>query len=251
MKALRATPAARAGRGSEAAPPAAPGREGGIAPPVPCTRAERIADGIVHALGVTLALMAAPVLITLAVLLDGSGPMIAGVSIYSVGLLLMLGCSAAYHLTPMPTWREALRRLDHAAIYVKIAATQTPFAVMIGGAGAGWLLGSVWTAALGGAAAKLFWPHALRRLSMPLYLALGWAGVALVLPGQDAVALDRSTVALVVVGGLLYTGGIAFLKAERLRFHNAIWHAFVLAATGVFYAAIAAEVGMRAAAAGG
>lgn len=251
MKGPRATSAAQAGRGREAAPPAAIGREGETPPPVAYTRAERIADAIIHALGVTLALMAAPVLVTLAVLLDGTGPVVAGVSVYSVGLLMMLCCSAAYHLVPVPTWREVLRRLDHAAIYVKIATTQTPFAVMIGGAGAGWLLGSVWTAALGGAVAKLFWPHALRRLALPLYLAIGWAGAVLVWPGQDAAALDRSTVALVVVGGLLYTSGIAFLKAERLRFHNAIWHAFVLAATGVFYAAIAAEVGMRAAAGGG
>lgn len=232
----------------------APGRSPGPpredAPaPFPYTRAERIADGAVHCVGVALGLMAVPVLITLAALLDGSAPVIAGAAVYGLGMLLMLGCSAAYHLVPAPAWREVLRRLDHAAIYVKIAATQTPFAVLVGGAGAGWLLGGVWAGALGGAAARLFWPHRIRRVALPLYLALGWAGVALVWPWGDGVALATATVALVIAGGLLYTAGVPFLLAERLPYHNAIWHGFVLVATFVFYAAVTAEMGVRAAAA--
>ncbi len=222
------------------------------APSTPAySRAEQVADAAVHCVGVALGLMAVPVMIVLAALLDGTGPVIAGVSVYAAGLLLMLGCSAAYHLlTPVrPAWRELLRRFDHAAIYLKIAATQTPFAVLIGGAGAAWLLGSVWVAALGGAALRIFWPHGFRRLAVPFYLALGWAGMALFWPGAGDAALGLATVILVIVGGLLYTLGVGFLLAEKLRFHNAIWHGFVLVATFVFYAAVLSEMGLRAVAA--
>ena len=195
-------------------------------------------------------------MIVLAALLDGTGPVIAGVSVYAAGMLAMLGCSAAYHLLPMvrPAWRDVLRRLDHAAIYVKIAATQTPFAMLIGGASVAWLLGSIWAAALGGALARIFWPRGFRRFALPLYLVLGWAGVAIFRPqlfssGADFTLPETATVILVITGGALYTAGVGFFLAERLRFHNAIWHGFVLAATFVFYAAVLAEMGIRAAAA--
>ena len=242
----------RSGEERSAAPPAAAERVATDAWGTPdYTRGERIADTVVHCLGVALALMAVPVMIVLAALLDGTGPVIAGVSIYAAGMLAMLGCSAAYHLLPpvRPAWRDLLRRLDHAAIYVKIAATQTPFAMLIGGASVAWVLGSIWAAALGGALARIFWPRGFRRFALPLYLILGWAGVAIFWPGADAVAPDTATVILVITGGALYTAGVGFFLAERLRFHNAIWHGFVLAATFVFYAAVLAEMGIRAAAA--
>ncbi len=219
------------------APPATPG----------CSRAERLADAAVHCTGVALAMLAAPVLVTLCAVFYGPGKEIAGVSIYVAGMLLMLGCSAAYHMIPTTTWRVALRRMDHAAIYLKIAATQTPFAVLIGGSNTPLLLGTVWTAAIGGAAAKLFWFDRMDRLALPLYLALGWAGAALFWPG-DGEGLAFATMTLVVVGGLLYTIGVGFFLARRLRFHNAIWHGFVLVATFVFYSAVMAEIGLRAAA---
>ena len=248
-----AAPAAAAGAGEvpAAAPEAAalPAAAQGPA----YTRAEKVADAAVHCVGVALALMGVPVMIVLAALLDGTGPVIAGVSVYAAGMLLMLGCSAAYHLLPAvkPAWGELLRRFDHAAIYLKIAATQTPFAVLIGGAGAAWVLGSVWIAALGGAVLRIFWPRGFRRLAVPFYLALGWAGLALFWPGAGEASLGLATVILCAVGGVLYTLGVPFLLAERLRFHNAIWHGFVLVATFVFYAAVLAEMGLRAAAAPG
>lgn len=210
------------------------------------TRGERIADAAVHFTGIALALMAAPVLILLAVVFDGRAPVVAGVSIYTVGMFAMLGCSAAYHLIPTERWRELLRRLDHAAIYIKIAATQTPFAMLVGGAGMGWVIGSVWVTALGAVLGKLFWPTRMRRLSLPLYLGLGWAGLMLMWPGEGARPLSSVSVGLIVVGGVIYTTGVGFFLAKSLRFHNAIWHGFVLVATFVFYSAIIAEIGLRA-----
>ena len=209
------------------------------------TRAERFVDAVVHVSGLALAVPAAIALIVAAALFDGRAALVAAVAIYAAGLLAMLGCSAAYHMIDVPRWSELLRRLDHAAIYVKIAATQTPFAVMVGGGHAAWLIGSVWTAALGGAFGKLLFPQRLARISLPLYLVLGWAGAALFWPDPSAMPLATPTVALIVVGGLLYTAGVGFFLAERLPFHNAIWHAFVLAATLAFLGAVGAELGLR------
>ncbi|MEE3100325.1 MAG: hemolysin III family protein [Pseudomonadota bacterium] len=223
----------------------------GLAPsalPVAYTRGERIADAAVHFTGIALALMAAPILILLAALFDGGAPVIAGVSVYAAGMFAMLGCSAAYNLIPTERWKELLRRLDHAAIYVKIAATQTPFAMLVGGAGTGWVIGSVWATALAAVLGKLFWPRRMRRLSLPLYLGLGWAGLMLMWPGEGGRALSGASIGLVVAGGLIYTAGVGFFLAKRLRFHNAIWHGFVLVATFVFYSAITTEIGLRAAA---
>lgn len=209
------------------------------------TRAERIADGAVHALGVLLALTAVPVLITLTAVFDGSARLVAAVSVYGVAMVAMFGASAAYHLIPFPAWREPLRRIDHAAIYIKIAATQTPFAVFVGGPRGGWVLAAIWTAAALGAAAKVLALSRYGLASTLLYLAMGWAGLALIWPGGQSEALAPVTMILVAAGGALYTIGVAFLMLERLPFHNAVWHGFVLSATFVFYAAVLTEVALR------
>ena len=225
--------------------PASPSTQTPVARPY--TRAERWVDAVVHVSGLALAAPAAAALILAAVLFDGRAALVAAVGLYAAALLAMLGASAAYHMIETPRWSELLRRLDHAAIYVKIAATQTPFAVMIGGGHAGWLIGSVWTAALGGAFGKLLFPSRLARVSLPLYLILGWAGIALLWPGASGMPLAAPTVALIVAGGLLYTLGTLFFVAERMPYHNAVWHGFVLAATLAFLAAVATELALRAA----
>jgi len=211
------------------------------------TAAERWADAAIHCVGVALALMGAPVLVVVCVLLDGSPGVVAATAIYALAMLAMFVASAAYHLSPVETWRELLRRFDHSAIYLKIAATQTPFAVMMGGGKAGWFLGALWLVAALGAAGKMLAPARMRRISLPLYLLMGWAGVAIFAPGADGAALATATVVLVVCGGLLYSAGVPFFLWRGLRYHNAIWHGFVLVATFVFYSAVLTELGIRAA----
>lgn len=209
--------------------------------------AERFADGVIHCLGVAFALMSAPVLVTLTVVLDGSPALVAAASVYGVAMIAMFTASALYHMVPAEDWRDLLRRLDHSAIYLKIAATQTPFAVFIGGAKTVWVLAGLWIAAGLGAAAKMLAPDSLRHVSLGLYLALGWTGLIVVSPAGDGVALTGATMALALTGGLLYSAGVPFFLMERMRFHNAIWHGFVLVATLVFYSAVVTELGLRAA----
>jgi hemolysin III len=154
--------------------------------------------------------------------------------------------SAGYNLVSGSRLKALLRRFDHAAIYVKIAATYTPFAmVKIGGAAGFGLLGVVWAVGLFGVAAKLFWPAQLVRTSYVLYLAQGWACVAALGPLTDA--LPGRALVLLVVGGILYTVGVAFHLWRSLPYHNAIWHGFVLVASACHFSAIVDAVALNAA----
>ena len=200
------------------------------------TKGELIADGALHVIGVTASLVAAA---SLTLLAAGELPphATASVLIYSVGLLAVFGCSAAYHLVTRPKLKALLRRFDHAAIYIKIAATYTPFAaVNMGGLAGMALLGTVWTIAVVGGFTRLVLPGQFVRTAYVLYLAQGWACLAALKPLLGAV--PETALTLLVVGGVLYTAGVAFHLWQRLPYHNAIWHAFVLAASACHFAAV-------------
>ncbi|MCL5776389.1 hemolysin III family protein [Limibaculum sp. FT325] len=204
------------------------------------SRAEHIADAVLHVLGVVAALVAVPVLVTLAAVWHGSLPAVLAASVYGASLIAMFAFSAAYHLVRHPGAKEILRRLDHAAIYVKIAGTYTPFAVLLGRDEAATILAGIWTAALVGLAIKVTAPRRLEALCLVLYLGMGWA--ALVVGGPIIEGLSEAGLILMVTGGALYTLGVVFHLWHGLPFQNAIWHALVLAASFVFYAAILVEV---------
>ncbi|MEM6932683.1 MAG: hemolysin III family protein [Pseudomonadota bacterium] len=203
------------------------------------TRAERIVDAAIHCTGVSTSLMAVPVLITLVAVWHEDAPKITATSIYGVTLVAMFAMSALYHNVTHQRAKEILRRLDHSAIYLLIAGTYTPFAVLAGGAASYWLLGGIWTAAATGIALQLLAYRRLEWLALVLYLMMGWAVVVFGWP--LLMKLADATIILITIGGLLYTAGVGFHLAQRMPFHNAIWHAFVLAASCVFYAAVLVE----------
>lgn len=198
------------------------------------SRAERLSDAIVHVTGLVLVLMAIPVLIVVTALLRGDAPSLVGVSVYAAAMLAMIACSALYNMTPGAALAWLYRRLDHAAIYIKIAGTYTPF-TLISGHGLA-LTAGVWGAAALGVALKIASPDKFRWLALALYLGMGWVGL---LAGQALLAtLPMPVLILMVLGGLLYTAGVGFYLWDRLPFHYTIWHIFVLTATFVFYAAV-------------
>lgn len=198
------------------------------------SRAERLSDAVVHVAGLTVVAGAVPVLIVLAALVRGDATAVFGTSVYGASLGAMILCSALFNMVPRPDWAFVLQRLDHAAIYLKIAGTYTPF-VLLTGKGAA-LAVVVWVAAVLGVALKTVSPQRLRPLAIGLYLAMGWAGV---LAGQDMLdALPGPVLALMLTGGALYSLGVAFYLWERLRFHYTIWHVCVLAASVLFYCAV-------------
>ena len=206
------------------------------------SRAERLSDAVIHVTGLALVLAAVPVLIVVTALVRGDAPSLAGVSVYAAGLVLMIGASAAYNIAEGFPWGAArawlLRRIDHAAIYLKIAATYTPFA-LISGQGLAVTVG-VWLAALAGVALKIAAPDRFRWLGLALYLGMGWAGI--LAGGALIAALPGPVIVLMATGGVLYTLGVVFYVWDRLPFHLTVWHGFVLAASLVFYAAVLACV---------
>lgn len=199
-------------------------------------RHEILADGVVHAIGVGLGLIAATALVLTACFFATAAD-IAAVSVYAAGLVMMLALSATYNLFPVSRWKWILRRFDHSAIYVLIAATYTPFiAHMKMSVTSVALMAGVWIVAAAGIVLKLFFPGRFDRLAIVLYLAMGWSGVMVYDVIADA--LPSLTLWLIAIGGLLYSSGVIFHVWERLRFHNAIWHGFVLLAASCHYAAV-------------
>lgn len=204
------------------------------------SRAERLADAAVHILGLVFGLAA---VVSLAVAAWPSNDVLLylALALYGLGLLAMLGCSALYNLAGHGHWKPVFRRLDHAAIFVMIAGTYTPFTVVaLGGAWGFGLLAFVWSVALAGVALKLFWPERLDRVSVAAYLLLGWSIV--VAAGPLIGVLSAPGLVLLLLGGLLYSLGVAFHLWQRLPYQNAIWHAFVLAAAACHFTAVLSEV---------
>src|SRR5450755_1392142 len=139
-------------------------------------RVELVADGIVHAIGVSLGVVGAIVIVVLAANSARAADM-PSIVIYTIGLLSMLGFSAAYNTWPISRAKWVLRRFDHSAIYVLIAATYTPFITqMKDSIFAIALLTGVWCVAIVGIVIKLVFPGRFDRLAVGLYLAMGWSG---------------------------------------------------------------------------
>jgi len=199
-------------------------------------RGELIVDGIVHVLGVSLGLVGAIAMVILTANSIRAADSLS-VGIYTIGLLTMLGFSAAYNLWPISRTKWILRRFDHSAIYVTIAGTYTPFIVQmkIGVVSMGLLTG-VWLVAIVGITLKLLLPGRLDRLAILLYLLLGWSGVVFYEP--VAAALPSLSLWLLAAGGILYSAGVIFHVWQNLRFQNAIWHGFVLVAACCHYSAV-------------
>lgn len=201
------------------------------------SRAEMIADGIVHAVGIVLAIAAGSAMLTLAAFRVGPGEYVAAV-FYVAALLTVLSVSMAYNLWPVTSRvKWLLRRFDHAAIYLLIAATYTPFLAQLGDAAlASWMLGLIWTAAVAGIAIKVLLPGRFDRLAIVFYLAIGWSGIVLVEPLVGT--LPPTAIALLLAGGIVYSLGVIFFVWKGLRFHNALWHGFVVTGAGLHFAAM-------------
>jgi hemolysin III len=199
-------------------------------------RAEIVADGVVHVVGVLCGTVAVVSLVAVAAKVAKPVELIA-VLVYGGGLLGMLTASALYNLWPLSPRKWLLRRLDHSAIFLLIAGTYTPFLTQLkSGFGASLLFVGVWSASLVGMTLKLALPGRFDRLSIALYLLIGWSGVVAY---EGVVAsLPEATLWLLAAGGMLYTLGVVFHLWRSLRFQNAIWHALVLAAAACHYGAV-------------
>ncbi|MAM25088.1 MAG: hemolysin III [Rhodobacteraceae bacterium] len=200
----------------------------------PTSIAETVADGTVHVLGLAFAIPASILLLLHA---SQTGAPLTATALYVGSILLSFMASAIYHLLPFDRTRPFLGRIDHAAIYFKIAGTYTPLVVLIGSGFAYGILGVIWTLAVIGAVAKLWFWRLDARGSLALYLGMGWLSVLLVWPMWER--LPGAALGLIAAGGLIYSLGTIVYAHAGMRYQNAIWHGFVLTASAAFFAAIA------------
>lgn len=200
---------------------------------------ERRVDAAVHCVGIVGGTVAA--IWVMAGLRAGTdGATIASMAVYVTAMVVMLTASGAYNMAPPGRLKERLRRVDHAAIFAAIAGTYTPLlALRLPSPWGMAACAAVWAVALGGMALKLLAPRRRERLGLALYLGLGWIG----LPAMPVVAraLDERTLALIGAGALIYTVGAGIHLLERLPYHNALWHIFVLAAAACHFFGLAGE----------
>jgi hemolysin III len=198
-------------------------------------RTEIVADGIVHGAGIILGLIGTVAILIVVIKLKPIelGPTL----VYSIGLLVMLAISAAYNMWPVSPTKWLLRRFDHSAIYLLIAGTYTPFQSLLK-SGIAWtvLTTGIWSGALAGLVLKLALPGRFDRLSIVLYLLMGWSG--LIAYKYFSPVLPSTTLWLLAIGGIFYSLGTVFHLWRNLRFQNAIWHGFVLIAASCHYSAV-------------
>ncbi|WP_345986789.1 hemolysin III family protein [Sulfurimonas sp. HSL-1656] len=188
--------------------------------------AEEIWHAVTHGLGLLLSSAALGIL-TLLAAQSGSGIRLAGALVFGIALVIMYGISTLYHAVTVPAFKRILQQLDHSAIYLLIAGTYTPVA-LIGVQGAfGWVIfGVEWAAAVFGIALKVAFYGRYEKLSLVMYALMGW--LIVIAAGPMFAHVDSLTLSLLLAGGLTYTLGILFYVWDSLHLNHAIWHLFVL-----------------------
>ena len=198
---------------------------------------EELANAVTHGIGLVLSLIGMPILI-LAAVDRGERAMVIGVSVFGATLIALYAASTLYHAIPHPTLKQKLRVVDHAAIYLLIAGTYTPFTLGVLRGTWGWtLFGIVWTlAALGVLFKVLFGSGAMAKLSTAIYVAMGWVIIIAIKPLMAS--MEHAGLFVLAAGGLCYTGGVIFYVDRRRAWTHPVWHLFVMGGSICHYFAV-------------
>src|SRR5687768_3522649 len=197
---------------------------------------EEIANSISHGLGLLAAIVAAPILVVSA-MRAGNTRFLIGVSVFGATMVLLYLASTLYHSTTHEAAKQLFRLFDHTAIFLLIAGTYTPFALGVLRGPWGWsMLTAVWTLAIVGITLKIIARTRHSRISIVLYVLMGWLAVVATKPILELIPLPG--ILLILAGGIAYTGGLVFFAAHRIRYHHFIWHLFVIAGTICHYLAV-------------
>lgn len=190
------------------------------------SKGEEIAHAITHGLGALLSLGALALLIVRAVQ-HGGTRLIVAVTVYGSTMFLLYMASTMYHaLTPKKA-KRVFELMDHAAIYLLIAGTYTPFTLAVLGGPLGWtLFGVSWAMAAAGIIYEVVFLRPSKKLSLMFYLLMGWLMIVAIKP--LASALPPEALAWIAAGGVAYTGGAVFYAWRGFPYHHAVWHVFVL-----------------------
>ncbi len=197
---------------------------------------EEVINSLTHGLGVLFSIVAISLLITFSVL-NGTAIHIVSSAIFGGSFLLLYTFSTLYHAIQHPETKSILRIFDHISIYILIAGSYTPFLLLAIGGFWGWVgFGVIWAFALGGLLYKVFLRYRFPRLSLIIYLGLGWMAVLFIKPLIENV--DAIILWLLLGGGLSYTLGTIFYANTRMRYSHGIWHVFVLGGTIFHFIAV-------------
>jgi hemolysin III len=204
---------------------------------------EELANSITHGLGLALSIAGFVVLVALAVMRGGAW-LIVSCAVYGSTLVCLYTASTLYHSLRSGRAKRVFKILDHAAIYLLIAGTYTPFTLVNLRGGWGWtLFGIVWGLAVAGVVFKLWFVDHFQILSTVIYLAMGWLAVIAAKP--LFLRVPTGGLYWLLAGGVLYTIGIAFYACRKVPYNHAIWHVFVLAGSICHYFAVVYSVILR------
>ncbi|RDH80773.1 MAG: hemolysin III [endosymbiont of Galathealinum brachiosum] len=200
------------------------------------TSAEEVAHTATHALGMLLSIAGLAILVGFSSL-NGDAWHVVSSSIYGASLIILYGASALYHGIPHPVAKVLLQRIDHAAIYLLIAGTYTPFLLISLRGSWGWsLFGVIWSLALIGVVLEFVNWKPFKKVSLALYLGMGWIVIVAINPMLEQVATGG--LILLLAGGLFYSLGVVFYVWDSIKYNHAIWHMFVLAGSVLHFFSI-------------
>jgi hemolysin III len=195
---------------------------------------EEIANSITHGLGFLGAVSVTPLLI-LAAIPHGVGAT-TGACIFGGTMIMLYLSSTLYHAFPESRTKNIFRIFDHGSIFLLIAGTYTPFTFGVLGDWGWWLFGVVWTLAICGVVLKSVGGAGSGKLSTGLYLAMGWLAIIAAKPLYQN--LPAGGLFWLVLGGLMYSGGVFFFVKDKIKYSHFIWHLFVLAGTACHVVAV-------------
>lgn len=197
---------------------------------------DELASSIVHGIGIVLSIGGLAALVALSAMHGGARDVVAS-AVYGATLVLLYTASTLYHAVPVARAKPVLRTLDHIAIYLLIAGTYTPFTLIALPGRWGWsLFAAVWTLAALGSVLEFGALKRFRKLSVLLYIGMGWIGMIAFKPLMAH--LQTGGMLLLVAGGLAYTLGVPFYLWRRMPYHHSVWHAFVLAGSVLHFLAV-------------
>ena len=198
---------------------------------------EEIASSVSHGLGVVFGIVALVLLLLKAFSANADTMTIASYSVYGASIILLYLASTLYHAIPYPSAKRALKTFDHCAIYLLIAGTYTPFMLIsLRTPLATGLMALIWGIALVGVVLKIAFVYRFKKLSLVIYLAMGWLSLAVIYQLAQVVALPG--LMLLLAGGLVYSLGVIFYVKRSIPYNHAIWHLFVLGGTVLHFLAI-------------
>jgi hemolysin III len=200
------------------------------------TVGEEIANSVTHGIGIAFSIVALTLLIAWSVLY-GDAWALAGGIVFGISLILLYTGSTLYHAIPFPKARHVFKIMDHAAIYILIAGSYTPFTLVTMRANGGWwMFALVWVLAVAGISTEAFWAYRPRWLSAVVYLFMGWLAVFMIGPMRASLAMPGLW--LLIAGGLCYTLGTVFYVFKRVPYFHMVWHLWVLAGSVCHFLAV-------------